>query len=176
METLLLVPLAYRPPTQADSAAPMPPWIEATMMRLIGSDSLFWSALHVARDPVSSRWCSPPLPNCWRMPARKCGCGCGCGSIMLDNMVSLRTEGLRSDAALGKHLLPSPLASIHMSTLVISARDDQYGTDASAQYTAERIVGAKSIGFGDGSRTWVGHIDKVMAAVVELRLPSASHH
>jgi len=49
---VLLVPLAYKPPTQADSAPPLPPWVEATMMRLIGSDFLFWSALHLARDQV----------------------------------------------------------------------------------------------------------------------------
>jgi pimeloyl-ACP methyl ester carboxylesterase len=49
---ILLVPLAYKPPTQTDSAPPMPAWVEATMMRLIGSDFLFWAALHVARDQV----------------------------------------------------------------------------------------------------------------------------
>ncbi len=49
---VLLVPLAYKPPTQADSAPPLPPWVENTMMRLIGSDFLFWAALHVARDQV----------------------------------------------------------------------------------------------------------------------------
>ena len=49
---VLLVPLTYKPPTQADSAPPMPPWVENTMMRLIGSDFLFWAALHVARDQV----------------------------------------------------------------------------------------------------------------------------
>ncbi|NVO04991.1 MAG: alpha/beta fold hydrolase, partial [Rhodoferax sp.] len=49
---ILLVPLTYKPPTQADSAPPMPAWVEAIMMRLIGSDFLFWAALHVARDQV----------------------------------------------------------------------------------------------------------------------------
>ncbi len=49
---IMLVPLAYKPPSQADSAPPMPAWVEAAMMRLIGSDFLFWAALHVARDQV----------------------------------------------------------------------------------------------------------------------------
>lgn len=47
---VLLVPLAYKPPTLADSAPPLPPWAENTMMHLIGSDFLFWAALHVAPD------------------------------------------------------------------------------------------------------------------------------
>jgi 2-hydroxy-6-oxonona-2,4-dienedioate hydrolase len=49
---VLLVPLAYKPPTLADSAPPLLPWVENTMMRLIGSDFLFWSALHVARTQL----------------------------------------------------------------------------------------------------------------------------
>ncbi len=46
---VLLVRLAYKPSTQADSARPLPPWVESTMMRLIGSDFLFWLIIS-ARD------------------------------------------------------------------------------------------------------------------------------
>lgn len=97
---------------------------------------------------------------------------------LLDKILPLSpgAEGLCSDTAVGKHLSPSPLESIQMPTLVISARDDRYGTYASAQYTAGRVVGAKFIGFDEGGHTWVGQNDEVMAAIVELLLPSASHH
>ena len=37
----LLVPRTYKPLTQPDSAPPLPPWVEASMMRVIGSDFLF---------------------------------------------------------------------------------------------------------------------------------------
>ena len=60
-----------------------------------------------------------------------------------------------------------------MPTLVISARDDRYGTYASAQYTVSQIQGAKFIGFVQGGLTWAGHNDKVRAAIVNLLLPSA---
>ena len=60
-----------------------------------------------------------------------------------------------------------------MPTLVISARDDRYGTYASAQYTAGRIAGAKFIGFDEGGHTWVGHDAEVRAAIALLLLPSA---
>ena len=50
---VLLVPLACKPPTEAASAMPMPAWIEALMMQMIGSDFLFWAATHVARDQVA---------------------------------------------------------------------------------------------------------------------------
>lgn len=89
---------------------------------------------------------------------------------MLDNIlpVSARAEGLRSDTAAGKHLAPAALASIRAPTLVISARDDRYGTYASAEYTASRIAGARFVGFDEGGHTWVGHDDEVMSEIITL--------
>jgi pimeloyl-ACP methyl ester carboxylesterase len=163
---ILLVPLTYKPPTQADSAPPMPAWVEATMMRLIGSDFLFWAALHVARDQVIKVvLATPPQLLATASPQERARVG-----AMLDNIlpVSARAEGLLSDTAVGKHLAPAPLEAIDVPTLIVSARDDRYGTYASAQYTANGIAGAKFIGFDEGGHTWVGHNDEVMAAVVKL--------
>jgi len=163
---IMVVPLAYKPPTQADSAPPMPAWVEATMMRLIGSDFLFWAALHVARDEVIKVVLATP-PELLRAasPQERARV-----NALLDNIlpVSARADGLRSDTALGKHLAPAPLESIHTPTLIISARDDRYGTYASAQYTASRIAGAKFVGFDQGGHTWVGHDDEVRAEIVRL--------
>jgi pimeloyl-ACP methyl ester carboxylesterase len=166
---ILLVPLAYKPPTQADSAPPMPAWVEATMMRLIGSDFLFWAALHVARDQVIKVvLATPPELLVTASPKERARV-----NAMLDNIlpVSTRAQGLRSDSSVGKHLAPSPLESVHVPTLVVSARDDGYGTYASAQYTASRIAGAKFVGFDQGGHTWVGHDDEVMAEIVMLLDP-----
>ena len=163
---VLLVPLAYKPPAQADSASPLPPWVESTMMRLLGSDFLFWAALKVAREQVIKVVLATPpeLLTSATSPER------ARVDAMLDNIlpVSIRAEGLKSDTAVGKHLAPAPLESIRAPTLVISARDDRYGTYASAQYTASRISGAKFIGFNEGGHTWVGHDEEVMSEIVKL--------
>ena len=169
---ILLVPLAHKPPTQADSAPPMPAWVEATMMRLIGSDFLFWAALHAARDQVIKVvLATPPQLLTTASPQERARV-----TAMLDNIlpVSARAEGLRSDTAVGKHLAPAPLDTIHVPTLIVSARDDRYGTYASAAYTAGRIAGAKFIGFDRGGHTWVGHDDVVMAEIVQLLRPQAA--
>ena len=166
---ILLVPLAYKPPSQADSAPPMPAWVEATMMRLIGSDFLFWAALHVARDQVIKVvLATPPALLATASPLERARV-----KVMLDNIlpVSARAEGLRSDTAVGKHLVPAPLGTIHLPTLIVSARDDRYGTYASAQYTASEIAGSKFVGFDEGGHTWVGHDDEVMAEIVMLLNP-----
>jgi 2-hydroxy-6-oxonona-2,4-dienedioate hydrolase len=95
---------------------------------------------------------------------------------MLDNIlpVSARAAGLHADTAVGKHLAPAPLESIRAPTLIVSARDDRYGTYASAQYTAGQIPGATFIGFDHGGHTLVGHDAEVRAAIVKLLLPSGS--
>jgi 2-hydroxy-6-oxonona-2,4-dienedioate hydrolase len=168
---VLLVPLAYKPPTQADSAPPLPPWVEAWMMRLIGSDFLFWSGLHLARDQVIKVvLATPPELLASASPQERARV-----DAMLENIlpVSMRAKGLRSDTAVGKHLSPSPLESIRAPTLIISARDDRYGTFASAQYMASQIPGARFIGFEEGGHTWVGHNDEVMAAIARLLIPTA---
>ena len=163
---VLLVPLTYKPGALADSAPPMPAWVERAMRRLSGSDFLFWSALHVARNQVIKVvLATPPELLTDATPQERARV-----DAMLDNTlpVSLRAEGLRSDTAVGKHLTAAPLESIRLPTLVISARDDRYGTYASARYTADRIVGAKFLGFDQGGHTWVGHDDEVRAEIVKL--------
>ena len=167
---ILLVPLAYKPPSLADSSPPMPAWVEATMMRLIGSDFVFWVALHVARDQlIKVVLATPPELLAAASPQERKRV-----KAMLDNIlpVSTRAEGLRSDTAVGKHLAPAPLESIRLPTLIVSARDDRYGTYASAKYTASRIAGAKFVGFDSGGHNWVGHDDEVMAEIVKLLDPS----
>jgi len=82
--------------------------------------------------------------------------------------VSARAAGLRDDTRLGKSLGPYALESIRVPTLVVSARDDGFGTFAGAQYTAGQIPGAKFFGFDDGGHLLVGHDAVVRAEVVKL--------
>ena len=160
---VLLVPLAYKPPTQADSAPPMPAWVENTMVRLISSDFLFWAALHVARDQVIKVVLATPPELLATASAQERSRI----DSMLDQIlpVSARAAGLVSDTAVGKHLTPSPLQTVRAPALLISARDDRYGTFATTQYTAGQIAGAQFIGFEQGGHTWVGHDAEVMDAI-----------
>jgi len=158
--------LTYKPVADTDSAPPMPRWVENTMIRVITSDFLFWSALHVARGQMIKLVLATPPES---LPTASSDERARVNS-MLDSIlpVSIRASGLISDTAVGKHLAPAPLESIHTPTLVISARDDRYGTYASAKYTASRIPGAKFVGFDKGGHTWVGHDDEVRVEIVKL--------
>ncbi len=163
---VLLVPLAYKPPALADSAKPLAPWAESLLMRLIGSDFLFWAGLHMARDQVIKYvLATPPEQMRNASPQERARV-----NKILDQIlpVSARAAGLRSDSVLGKSLGPSPLSSVLAPTLIVSVRDDGFGTHASSEYTASQIKGAKFVGFEHGGHVWVGHDVEVMAEIAKL--------
>jgi 2-hydroxy-6-oxonona-2,4-dienedioate hydrolase len=85
--------------------------------------------------------------------------------------VSARTAGLRSDSILGKRLGSAAFSKVLAPTLVISLRDDGYGTYASADYTARQRKGAKYVGFEHGGHVWEGHKNEVMNEIIRLVVP-----
>jgi pimeloyl-ACP methyl ester carboxylesterase len=163
---VLVVPIAYKPGAVADSAPPVSDDKDALLLRLLGSDFLFWSALQVARDPLIRHvLATPPEQVAAASPAERARVNDLAERIL---PVSTRAAGLRDDTGLGKRLGPYALETLRVPTLVVSARDDGFGTFAAAQYTAGRIPGAKFIGFDDGGHLLVGHDDAVRAEIVKL--------
>ncbi len=163
---VLVVPIAYKPGAVADSAPPVSDDKDAMLMRLLGSDFLFWTALKVARDPLIRHvLATPPEQVAAASPAERARVNDLADRIL---PVSSRVAGLRDDTGLGKRLGPYALESIRAPTLVVSARDDGFGTFAAAQYTASRIAGARFIGFDDGGHLLVEHDEAVRAEIVKL--------
>lgn len=165
---ILVVPLGYRPPDQAQSVEPMAPWVEAAMMRAIGSDFLFWTGLHIARDQMIATVVATPLAVvAAASPAEQARVNASLDAIL---PVSARAAGLTADTAASKAMTPVDLARSSAPTLIVSARDDGYGTYASAEYMAGQIKGARFLGFETGGHAWAGHNDEVMAAISTLVL------
>ncbi len=152
------MPLTDKPPTQADSSAPMPAWVEGTMMRLLGSDCLFWAAIHLAREQVIPLVLATPpdLLKAASLTER------GRVDALVEHIlpVSARVAGLQIDTAAGKHPAPAALETLHLPTLIVRARDDGYGPFASAACTASRSAGSGLIGFEPGGHSWVGHDER----------------
>lgn len=163
---LLVVPLVWKPATLADSAPTPSPLAEALLMRLIGSDFVFWSALHVARDQVIKRvLATPPEAVAAASPAERARVNAMANDIL---PVSARADGLRNESKVASHLQPYDLAALRAPTLVVSAREDGYGTYAIAQYTASRIPGARFIGYERGGHSLVGHNEDMLQHVAQL--------
>jgi 2-hydroxy-6-oxonona-2,4-dienedioate hydrolase len=168
---LLLVPIAYKPTTVADSAPPLSPLVESVLSRLIGSDFVFWLGLNLARDQIiRTVMATPPQLVHGATEAERKRVGDMAERIL---PVSTRRLGLRADTLLGNSLGAYPLHLIRAPTLVVSARDDGFGTYASAKYTAGQIKGAKFIGFDQGGHLWVGHDDQVRREIAAFTLQNA---
>lgn len=166
---VLLVPIAYKPGNVIDSAPPVSDAGDALLMRLLGSDFIFWSALQLAREQVIRYvMATPPALVAVASDSERARV-----NAMADHIlpVSTRFVGLHDDTRLGKSLAPYALSDIHAPTLVISARDDGFGTYASAEYTASQIPGARFLGFEQGGHLWVGHDHEVQAEILQLVTP-----
>ena len=163
---VLVVPITYKPGTVADSAPPVSDTKDTLLLRLLGSDFLFWTGLHLARDPMVRHVLATPPERVAAATEKE--------RARVDDLadrilpVSTRAAGLRDDTRLGKSLGPYALESIRVPTLVVSARDDAFGTFAGAQYTASRIPGAKFVGFDEGGHLLVGHDEAVRNEIVKL--------
>ena len=163
---VLVVPITYKPGTMADSAPPVSDTEDALLLRLLGSDLLFWLGLHGARDLLIRHvLATPPALVAAATEKERARVNDMAERIL---PVSTRAAGLRDDTRLGKSLGPYALASIRVPTLVVSARDDGFGTYAGAQYTASRIPGARFIGFDVGGHLLVGHDETVRSEIVKL--------
>ena len=104
---ILVAPLDYKPPTEANSAAPMAPWVENTMMTVLGSDFLFWTAAHTFRNQLMATVLATPPA----LMDTVSGAEQARANAMLDSIlpISARIVGLRADTAASKSLTPSRL-------------------------------------------------------------------
>ncbi|MDO8906740.1 alpha/beta fold hydrolase [Hydrogenophaga sp.] len=163
---VLAVPIAWKPGDLATTAPAISDRKDAMLLRLLGSDFLFWAGLQLARDKVFRHvLATPPELVAAASAAERTRVNELADRIL---PVSARAAGLRDDTKLGKGLRPYALASIQAPTLVVSARDDGFGTFAPAAYTASQIAGAKFLGFERGGHLLVGHDDTVRDAVLTL--------
>jgi 2-hydroxy-6-oxonona-2,4-dienedioate hydrolase len=161
---VLVVPIAWKPGDVADSAPPVSDGKDEWLLRLLGSDFLYWSALQLARDQVFRHVLATPPELIHAASAAEQARVNALAERVLP--VSMRARGLADDTRLGKGLRPVALETIRVPTLAISARDDGFGTYAGAEYTASRIPGARFIGYESGGHLLMGHDAAVGDAVV----------
>jgi pimeloyl-ACP methyl ester carboxylesterase len=150
---VLLVPAAYKPAEAAPQR--FSPLRERVLMTIVGSDFVFWAATRVAHDTVVRTVLATP-------PAVLQGASAEDKQRverLLEAIlpISARARGLLNDTQIAGHPVRYALEDIHAPTLVISLRDDLYGTYAAAQYTAQHVRGARFIGFEQGGHVWIGH-------------------
>jgi 2-hydroxy-6-oxonona-2,4-dienedioate hydrolase len=159
---VLMVPAVYRP----DPAVPTPGWALAVLDFALRADFPLWLLTRTAPDSARRLVLATPVaayatasPDEQRR-----------ADAVLDAVlpVSKRRLGLLNDSRLTTGAARVDLEAIRAPTLAISARDDGYGTWASAQYSAEHIPGARFLGFESGGHLLLGRQGKVVAAIEDL--------
>ena len=127
---------------------------------------LFWLGLHLARNALVARVLGTPPPVLMEASPREQARV----DQVLRNIMPLgsRAAGLRNDGLIASSLTRYDLEAIRSPTLVISLRDDLYGTFAGAQYTAHHIPGARFVGYERGGHLCVGHHEQLMDEIASL--------
>jgi pimeloyl-ACP methyl ester carboxylesterase len=160
---VLLVPAIYVPRPGGEPPVKTPPGTRFLFETALKSDFFFWAATRFAR-PVVTRaiLATPPEVVKKADAAEKARVG-----EMLRHIlpVSTRGSGLRNDAAVTSSLPRYELERIAVPTLVISMKDDLYGTFDGARYTADHVPGARFTGYPTGGHVWVGHQEEILAEI-----------
>jgi 2-hydroxy-6-oxonona-2,4-dienedioate hydrolase len=170
---VLMVPAVYRP----DPAVPMPGWALQVLDAAISADLPFWLLARWAPDSARRLILATP-PTAYHAASRT---EQQRADAMLNAIlpVSTRRLGLLNDSRLTTGAARVALEQISTPTLAISARDDGFGTYASAEYSAAHIPGAQLLGFNSGGHLLLGHQPEVVEAVLALlnrsRPASAAH-
>lgn len=160
---VLLVPAIYVPRPGGKPPVKTPPGTRFLFETALKSDFFFWAATRFAR-PVVTRaiLATPPEVVKKADAAEKARVG-----EMLRHIlpVSTRGSGLLNDAAVTSSLPRYELERIAVPTLVISMKDDLFGTFDGARYTADHVPGARFTGYPTGGHVWVGHQEEILAEI-----------
>ena len=161
---VLLVPLTWRPPDAPGSATKRSTLQQDILSRVVGSDFAFWSAIKLARVRAMSLVLATPVEVIEAASAAERE---RAGTLLEQILpISDRAAGLRNDGRIATALERYDLESIRAPALVISLRDDLYGTFAGAEYTAKSIRGARFVGYERGGHVFIGQQEVLLKEMV----------
>jgi pimeloyl-ACP methyl ester carboxylesterase len=147
---ILMVPRGYAPGRKVEVPAN---WSNAQVMKLLlsGADLAYWAALRLIRRKLVRFMGVLPDVEAGAPAAERERISFILKSIL---PLSQRIAGIRAEAE--AVLTPLPLEQINLPTLIISAKDDLFGTLPAAEYMAEGIRGAELVIFASGGHLLVG--------------------
>jgi pimeloyl-ACP methyl ester carboxylesterase len=163
---VLMVPALYAPHAGEASSLRAPSGTEFAFATALRSDLLLWAALRFVRRLVTrALLATPPEVVAAAEPEEQARV-----LRILDHIlpVTERRLGLVNDARITSTLTALPLDQVTAPTLVMSVADDLFGTWDVARYTAERIPGARFLGYERGGHVWVGHDREVTEEIARF--------
>lgn len=152
---ILIVPRTYDPTRSIGVDESLQ---SQAVLRLIESsaDFLYWVAMRVARGAVVRFLGVPPELEANAAEWDRARVTEVTRSVL---PLSSRVRGIAVDSSI--ELEPWPLERIAVPTLIVSAKDDLFGTLPGARFTAEHIPGAELKVLENGGHLMVGQSDQV---------------
>lgn len=163
---LVLFSAATFAPQAAGTQAKRPRLLLFLMDATLHSDFLFWTITKLPQNILLKTFLGTPPEDFRRATSEE-----RAGALRaMQHLLPMRerARGMQNDAKIVSSLPRYDLERIQVPTLVISAEDDLYGTFRGAGYTAERIPGARFLGFPDGGHLLIGHGKAVAAEMAEF--------
>jgi len=163
---VLLVPAFFPSGTQPPaSPSLMFDWI-------VGSDFIFWLNMKLARDTMLERVFATPALDFENASSEEQERILRIARGILP--LSRRRKGLWNDLVIVASSPRYELERIAAPTLVIGIEDDLFGTYAGSRSAAERIPGARFVGFPTGGHLWAGRQGEVALALTAFLNRSAA--
>lgn len=168
---VLLVPAVAVPGREASETTPPSRFWSFVFDRVLRSDFLIWSLTRLRPELLVETILATPLEEFHKTsPAERKR---ALNIIREIFPVSRKLKGLQNDALVTTSALMTNLSQIAAPTLVISVRDDLYGTAAGATYAAKEIAGARLLLFTEGGHAWLGHDAEVRGVILAFLRESA---
>ena len=157
---VLLFPIAFAP---GDTAKQPPRLFWFVIRTTLHSDFLYWTASKLVRGTLFKTILATPPDDFRNAPQEERARALEIMRHILP--ISEREKGIWNDAAISTSIPRYDLEKLRIPTIVISAKDDLYGTYRKGRYTAEHISGARFVGYATGGHLLLGHWEE---ACVEL--------
>lgn len=139
---VLHAPVAWRPGIATRPVVADAPWRAWLRERLVQSDFLYWTGLHVAYETVVRLLPTPPEALAGTTAMKDPHVRHALEDVL---PISARSAGLRNDARVASALSRYELEAIRAPTLVIAPADGSPDMLVAARYTASRVPGARLV-------------------------------
>jgi 2-hydroxy-6-oxonona-2,4-dienedioate hydrolase len=162
---ILVVPALFSKTAQspADPPSGLMRFVIETTLR---SDFVFWLASHRTRDTMIESILATPIedvraasiPEQQRVLA----------ALQAIEPIHERSKGLWIDATVTTAPSTFTFERVQTPTLIVTTRNDRYGTLAGSREAAARIPGARLVIFPDGGHLWVGHQQELTGLIADF--------
>jgi 2-hydroxy-6-oxonona-2,4-dienedioate hydrolase len=172
---ILVVPALFTKAAQSSSKPPSP-LMRFVIQTTLRSDFVFWLASQVTRDTMIESILATPIEDV--RSASQSEQQRVIAALRAIEPIHERAKGLWIDATVTTAPSSYAFEQLQARTLIVTTRNDRFGTLAGSKEAAQRIPRARLAILPDGGHLWVGHDEEMTQLIVDFLdspVPDAPH-